>query len=188
MLMTPNDQRSEAKLQYGPNGFRVLRPGTHVFCAATGEAIPLDGFLKIRWIRPEDVEHYEAAGVEHIKLIERVNVDEIDLPRLAKTYLERDFDGNLLSLMYAFEDESSYLVNIPNKKLNGFLKFWLHNDPDCRYKCGGECTYCETFLDRRAEEVGDDLMRERTAQFFEFGIVEQLGNAAVQRIALEARL
>ncbi len=31
-----------AKLQYGPNGFRVLRPGKHVFCAMTGVAVPLD--------------------------------------------------------------------------------------------------------------------------------------------------
>lgn len=41
MLMTSNDRGNEAKLHYGPNGFRVLRPGSHVVCAATGELIPL---------------------------------------------------------------------------------------------------------------------------------------------------
>jgi len=39
MLMSSGD--NEAKLVYGPNGFRVMRPGQHVFCAVTGEAIPL---------------------------------------------------------------------------------------------------------------------------------------------------
>ncbi|WP_379553137.1 DUF2093 domain-containing protein [Erythrobacter sp. W53] len=44
MLMS-SDKKSaggEAKLQYGPNGFRVLRAGQHVFCAVSGEAVPLE--------------------------------------------------------------------------------------------------------------------------------------------------
>jgi len=31
-----------ATLIYGPNGFRVIRPGRFVACAVTGEAIPLE--------------------------------------------------------------------------------------------------------------------------------------------------
>ena len=42
MLMSSDRKSGEAKLQYGPNGFRVLRPGQHVFCAVSGEAIPLE--------------------------------------------------------------------------------------------------------------------------------------------------
>lgn len=43
MLMKSNPQSgAEARLHYGPNGFRVLRTGSHVICAASGEAIPLD--------------------------------------------------------------------------------------------------------------------------------------------------
>ena len=41
MLMNSGSS-SEAKLVYGPNGFRVMRPGNHVICAVTGEAIPLE--------------------------------------------------------------------------------------------------------------------------------------------------
>ena len=44
----------EAKLQYGPNGFRVLRTGNHVFCAASGVPIPLEE------LRYWSVEHQEA--------------------------------------------------------------------------------------------------------------------------------
>jgi len=40
MLMSPRDR--EARLHYGPNGFRVLSPGDHVVCAVSGERIPLD--------------------------------------------------------------------------------------------------------------------------------------------------
>lgn len=40
MLMSSGD--SAARLVYGPNGFRVMRPGNHVLCAVTGEPIPLE--------------------------------------------------------------------------------------------------------------------------------------------------
>ena len=40
MLMSSQD--SVAKLHYGPSDFRVLKAGSHVLCAVTGEAIPLD--------------------------------------------------------------------------------------------------------------------------------------------------
>ena len=31
-----------ARLQYGPNGFRILSPGDHVLCAVSGVPIGLD--------------------------------------------------------------------------------------------------------------------------------------------------
>jgi len=39
MLMQPGE--SAATVIYGPNGFRVIKPGRFVSCAVTGEAIPL---------------------------------------------------------------------------------------------------------------------------------------------------
>lgn len=40
MLM--NSGKDAARLVYGPNGFRVMRPGQHVVCAVTGEIVPLE--------------------------------------------------------------------------------------------------------------------------------------------------
>lgn len=40
MLMSSGE--NAATLLYGPNGFRVIRPGHFVFCAVTGEPIPLE--------------------------------------------------------------------------------------------------------------------------------------------------
>ncbi len=40
MLMSSGEQA--AFLLYGPNGFRVIKPGRFVTCAVTGEAIPLE--------------------------------------------------------------------------------------------------------------------------------------------------
>ncbi len=58
MLMTSNDRGGEAKLHYGPNGFRVLRPGTHVICAATGQIIPL---AELRYWSVDSQEPYASA-------------------------------------------------------------------------------------------------------------------------------
>ena len=56
MLMSSRDRSGggEARLQYGPNGFRVLRAGNHVFCAMSGVPIALDE------LRYWSVEHQEA--------------------------------------------------------------------------------------------------------------------------------
>ena len=40
MLMSSSNR--PAKLQYGPNGFRVVRAGPYVECAVTAERIPLE--------------------------------------------------------------------------------------------------------------------------------------------------
>ena len=40
MLMNSGDR--VATLIYGPNGFRVIRPGHYVLCAVTGEQISLE--------------------------------------------------------------------------------------------------------------------------------------------------
>ena len=43
-----------AQLHYGPNDFRVIKPGRHVYCAMSGEAIPLEE------LRYWSAEHQEA--------------------------------------------------------------------------------------------------------------------------------
>lgn len=40
MLM--NSSENAATLIYGPNGFRVIRPGHFVICAVSGAAVPLE--------------------------------------------------------------------------------------------------------------------------------------------------
>ena len=60
MLMNKNSSPSngEAKLQYGPSGFRVLRPGSHVICPMSGVPIALD---ELRYWSVEYQEPYASA-------------------------------------------------------------------------------------------------------------------------------
>lgn len=47
-----------ATLLYGPNGFRVIRPGHYVLCAVTAEPIPLE---ELRYWSAENQEAYASA-------------------------------------------------------------------------------------------------------------------------------
>lgn len=58
MLMS-NTARA-ARLHYMANGFRVLSPGDHVVCVASGERIPLD---ELRYWSVERQEPYASAEI-----------------------------------------------------------------------------------------------------------------------------
>jgi hypothetical protein len=64
MLMSSNDR--PATLHYGPNGFRVITPGSHVLCAVTGEKIPLEA---LRYWSAERQEPYASAEIATRRLM-----------------------------------------------------------------------------------------------------------------------
>lgn len=66
MLMSASDR--PASLFYQANGFRVLTPGKHVLCAATGEPIALDA---LRYWSVERQEAYASPEVATRHLLGR---------------------------------------------------------------------------------------------------------------------
>lgn len=65
MLMSASDK--PATLIYGPNGFRVVRPGSFVLCAVTGVAVELD---ELRYWSVERQEPYASAEVSARRAID----------------------------------------------------------------------------------------------------------------------
>ena len=65
MLM--NSGNHVATLLYGPNGFRVIRPGHYVLCAVTGEPIALE---ELRYWSAERQEAYASAEIATRRLTE----------------------------------------------------------------------------------------------------------------------
>jgi len=55
-----NSGEKAAKLYYGPSSFRVLKPGQHVYCAISGEVIPLE---ELRYWNAEYQEAYASAEI-----------------------------------------------------------------------------------------------------------------------------
>jgi hypothetical protein len=130
--------------------------------------------LTTPFIRPEDIHHYEKLGVSEIKLTDRFNSTET-LIKKTKAYLDRSYDGNLLDLLsfYLLTKESSFKkrklyipkdkvlgiidiekrlklsstpeLYIDNKKLDGFLDFFIKNNIDCTDRLCDKCNWCKNF-------------------------------------------
>lgn len=67
MLMNSSEQA--ATLIYGPNAFRVVKPGPFVVCAVTGEAIALE---ELRYWSVERQEAYASPQVATRRLLDSV--------------------------------------------------------------------------------------------------------------------
>jgi len=66
MLMKSGEE--PATLIYGPNGFRMVRPGRFVLCAVSGEAIALE---ELRYWSVERQEAYASAAIANARLSEQ---------------------------------------------------------------------------------------------------------------------
>src|SRR3990172_384033 len=86
-------------------------------CAREKMKDPVE-LVKIRWIRPEDVEDYEMAGVDCLKIIDRYKTTDT-LVGYLRAYRERRFVGNIVELL-----------NLPRKKafLPANIKYILRDE------------------------------------------------------------
>lgn len=111
-------------------------------------------WLKMHFIRPEDLRLYNTIGINHFKITGRTGSTDY-IYKLAEAYASGHYDGNLLDLWKHLEtiggekDDNSYvpLFYIDNKKLNNFLNFWFNNENHvcANEECGVSCTYCDNF-------------------------------------------
>jgi len=65
MLMSSSDKA--ATLMYGPNGFRVVKPGHFVVCAMSGVSVPLE---ELRYWSVERQEAYASAELATRRALE----------------------------------------------------------------------------------------------------------------------
>ncbi|MHA2050412.1 MAG: U32 family peptidase [Promethearchaeota archaeon] len=149
--------------------------------------------IKARWIRPEDLSHYEEIGIDTFKIAGRRMSSEW-ITRAIKAFSSRKYEGNLVDIIQGFtmsigiekdptskfrqtvDTEPKSKLIIDNTKLDGFIDFF--KTQDCVSMCD-ECKYCETwaekavFFDKKQapkyvesiQDYLDDLITSR-----EFGI------------------
>lgn len=124
------------------------------YCMSARSSTP-EAWLRMRWIRPEDQKIYrEKTGVNYFKLSGRTGTTEY-LEYIMNAYMSETYDGNLLGLWKPLssiydgktELKSKTDIDIPNKKLNGFINKWMDgNGWECEnHECGYSCRYCEQF-------------------------------------------
>ena len=113
--------------------------------------------IKARWIRPEDLSHYEAIGINKFKIAGRRMSTEW-IVRAVKAFSSRKYEGNLIDIIQGFSmtvgvekdpnakltetvlKESKSKLIIDNTKLDGFIDFFKKQN--CIAMCN-ECNYCE---------------------------------------------
>jgi len=123
------------------------------FCMSARNSTP-ESWLRMRWIRPEDQHYYNEIGINYFKISGRTGTTDY-LTEILEAYMTEDFDDNMLKLwkpletIYSETSEKSHKhsVNIPNKKLDGFLDKWFKGDGwECEnHMCGEDCKYCYEF-------------------------------------------
>ena len=114
-----------------------------------------EAWLRMRWIRPEDQKIYrEKTGINYWKVSGRTGTLEY-MKFVLEAYMSESYDGNLLGLWKPLssiydgktESKSKTDIDIPNKKLDGFINKWMDgNGWECEnHECGYSCRYCENF-------------------------------------------
>ena len=113
-----------------------------------------EDWLKMNFIRPEDLKLYNTIGINHFKITGRTGSTNYIL-KVAEAYADGYFNGNILELWKHLEtitgekDDNSYMPNyyINNRNLERFLSFWFENEQHicADEECGVSCTYCDSF-------------------------------------------
>ena len=105
-------------------------------------------FIRAIWIRPEDVPHYEEAGVDVLKITDRAMTTEA-LVRIVRAYTDNRYDGNLLDIL---PHPSMNLVATKSDFINKLRYFFRPFDVNVfmLYKMKGTMKDLDVYIDNRA--------------------------------------
>ena len=108
----------------------------------------INNFVKLSWVRPEDLKYYTSIGINYFKLQGRQWFAKgADVLRTLKCYFEERYDGNLMDLITLFIQVNSFNVYVDNNELDGFIKPFYEKENFCKNDCEN-CGYCEGFAKR----------------------------------------
>lgn len=114
-------------------------------------------YLKLNWIRPEDLDLYENVGISNFKIQGRPYVKSGDIMRTLLAYSSKTYEGNLLDLLHLFAPyDSVHQPYIENKKLNGFIDAFYYGKVKCMDNCDS-CGYCDDYAAQAIHESRDKL-------------------------------
>lgn len=107
-------------------------------------------WLKMRFIRPEDLRYYNAIGIDLFKLTGRTGSTDY-IMKMLSAYMNEQWHDNLLGLWKPLESiirdksENFAAYDIPNDKLDGFIDVFANGHCCDNEVCGETCKYCDNF-------------------------------------------
>ena len=127
-------------------------------------------FVKGSWFRPQDIHHYEEVGVTAIKIAGRGRSTDW-LVRCAEAYLSRQYDGDMLELVWQAQLTAVWRatgvsgplpqpVQVSASAFDGFIEHFVRSTPDCGSGCGS-CRFCDGYAERAITVNQLELERSR---------------------------
>lgn len=118
-------------------------------------------WLKMNFIRPEDLPVYNSIGISHFKITGRTGTTPF-IKKVTNAYIQGTYSGNLLELWKHLEtiscqSDSTFIPIhvIPNDQLNGFIDYWANSaNHNCANEvCGITCRYCDDYYERICSSI-----------------------------------
>jgi collagenase-like PrtC family protease len=82
-------------------------------------------YVRANWIRPEDLHHYEAMGLDNFKIVER-NTPTPELLRRVRAYSSRRYDGNFFDLVLPFNYPAESYTTKSARDAYGWKRAFKH--------------------------------------------------------------
>lgn len=112
--------------------------------------IGAENYMKLNWIRPEDIHYFHDIGINYFKIQGRTNVYSGDPVKAATHYIEENYEGDLINLLELFSSSKPLTLagcKIDNSKLDGFFKKFVDDSGFCTKVCS-KCGYCKGFAEK----------------------------------------
>ncbi len=104
-------------------------------------------FIKLNWIRPEDLHFYKETGIKCFKIHGRNYASGASLLKVVRAYFNEKFDGNLMDLLTVFKPYNAFQPIINNNNLDGFLQRFFEHPQACSENCE-VCGYCRAYAQK----------------------------------------
>lgn len=132
---------------------------------AMQKAQNLSNYVKLNWIRPEDLKFYYDCGIRYFKVQGRQNILKGDIIKFLHHYMREEFDGDIMDLLTLFNPYNGFQPYIDNKKLDGFVeRFYLKHD-FCEDDCDS-CGYCNMFATKSTNIENASILNENALKFY----------------------
>lgn len=126
----------------------------------------ISNLLRLSWVRPEDLKHYTAIGIDKFKIQGRQTAVKGDPIKAVEYYFKEYYEGDLMQLLDLFDPTNSFRVPVNNRSLDGFLKPFVEKENFCKNDCD-VCRYCEAFARRIIDYPGAEAVVADAGKFYQ---------------------